>query len=178
LRAPQLFTPRLELRHPAKEDYLDYARLWSDPDVIRYLGGQPRDNQDSWLTLARQAGFWGLLGYGYWTVRRRSDGAYLGEVGFADYQRGLTPDLSGRPEAGWVLARRYWGQGYASEAVRAMHDWMDETCPGPSHCVIEPDHEVSIHLAQKFGYQDVSACDYKGQPIIIFERQQPAASGD
>ena len=46
-----------------------------DPLVMTHLGGQPLAREDAWRKLLCGAGLWGLLGYGYWAVERREDGA-------------------------------------------------------------------------------------------------------
>lgn len=116
-----------------------------------------------------------MLGYGYWIVRERRTDAFVGEVGFADFMRGIDPDISGRPEAGWALAPSAWGHGYASEATKAAHDWLDEEIPGRSTCIIDPDHAVSIRIAEKLGYREVTPTDYRGDPVLLFERFSPNA---
>lgn len=173
MRAPTLLTARLELSAPKASDFEAFAATWADEEVVRFVGGQPRDPQDSWLTLMRNAGFWDLLGYGPWTVRERETGDFVGDTGFADYRRGMTPDISGIPEAGWVFSRRHWGKGYATEALTATHAWLDQHHPGRSVCIIEPDHAASIRVAQKLGYRDFESSDYKGTPMLIFERYSP-----
>lgn len=150
------------------------AAIWADPHTVRFIGGQVRDRQDSWFTHLRQRGLWDILGYGYWIVRERRTGEFVGEIGFADWTRGLEPDISGRPEAGWVIAKPFWGQGYCTEAVRAAHDWLDHDNPGRSTCIIEPDNHASIRVAQKVGYRDVCPTEYRGTPVLLLERHTPA----
>ena len=173
MRAPTLLTARLELSAATRADFEPFAAIWADAEVVRFIGRQTRDRQDSWLTLMRGAGFWDVLGYGPWTVRERETGDYVGDVGFADYCRGMDPDISGVPEAGWVFARKHWGKGYATEALTATHAWLDQHHPGRSVCIIEPDHAASIRVAQKLGYRDFDSSDYKGDPMLIFERYSP-----
>ena len=170
MSAPKLLTTRLELSAPQASDFEAFAATWADKEVVRFVGGQTRDRQDSWLTLMRNAGFWDLLGYGPWIVRERSTGDFVGDAGFADYRRGMDPDISGVPEAGWGFAQRHWGKGYATEALTATHAWLDQHHPGRSVCIIEPDHAASIRVAQKLGYRDFESSDYKGEPMLIFER--------
>ena len=175
MNAPTLLTARLRLQAPCKADFEAYLAMWQDDEVVRFLGGQTRPHQDAWLTFIRQAGLWPVLGYGYWTVRTRREGEYVGEIGFADYGRGMVPDISGFPEAGWVLARAHWGQGYASEALGAIHNWLDHTRPGRSICIIEPDHAASIRIAQKLAYSQFADSVYRGTPMRIFERMTSGA---
>ena len=150
------------------------AAMWADPEVVTYIGGQTRDAQDAWFAHLRNRGLWDILGYGYWIVRERRSDAFVGEVGFADFMRALSPDISGRPEAGWVVAKSAWGKGYATEATKAAHAWLDEVNPGRSTCIIEPDNTVSIRVAETLGYQEIGPTDYRGDPVLLFERFSPA----
>ncbi|MEL7040248.1 MAG: GNAT family N-acetyltransferase [Pseudomonadota bacterium] len=173
MKPPTLLTNRLSLKPCENADYPDMAAMWADPAVVAHIGGQTRDAQDAWFAHLRNRGLWDILGYGYWIVRDRRSGTFVGEVGFADFKRGLDPDISGRPEAGWVLARSGWGQGYASEATQAAHDWLDATLPGRTTCIIDPDNGASIRVAMKLGYDEIGPTDYRGEPILLFERFSP-----
>lgn len=178
MSAPTLVTQRLILRPPERADSAEHAATWADPDVVRHIGGTLRDAQDAWFALLRARALWDFLGYGYWIIRERKTETYVGEVGFADFKRGMSPDLSGDPEAGWVLAKSAWGKGYATEAVAAAHNWLDETRPGRSTCIIDPDNAASIKVAAKAGYREIALTDYKDSPVIVFERHSPGTRKD
>ncbi|MEM9939735.1 MAG: GNAT family N-acetyltransferase [Pseudomonadota bacterium] len=167
---PTLLTQRLSLKPQTLEDFEEVAEMWADKEVVRFISGQIRDRQDSWFTHLRNRGLWDLVGYGYWIVRERKTGTFVGEVGFADFMRAMQPDISGRPEAGWALAKSAWGKGYATEAVLAAHNWLDDAMPGRSTCIIDPDHAVSIRIAMKVGYTELGPSDYRGSPVLVFER--------
>lgn len=149
------------------------ADMWADQEVVRFIGGHIRAPQDAWFAHLRNRGLWDMLGYGYWIVRERRSDAFVGEVGFADFKRSLKPDISGRPEAGWVLTKSAWGKGYAFEAAQAAHNWLDEELPGRTTCIIGPDNSASIRVAQKLGYQELGPTDYREDPVILFERFSP-----
>ena len=83
MSAPTLLTKRLELRAPRPEDYAAFAETWADKDVVKFIGGEPRGAQDSWLTLMRNAGAWHLLGFGPWIVCERETGRLSGMPDFA-----------------------------------------------------------------------------------------------
>ena len=67
--------------------------------------------------LLRYAGHWWLLGFGYWVLQEKATGAFVGELGFAQWKRELEPAIQ-VPEAGWVLATAAHGKGYATEALK------------------------------------------------------------
>lgn len=172
MNPPTLLTARLSLKPVELSDYQDVVDLWADEDVVRHIG-QTRSPQEVWFAQLRNRGMWSLLGYGFWIVRERRTETFVGEVGFADFKRGIEPDISGRPEAGWVLARSAWGKGYASEAIKAAHDWLDEVLPGRSTCIINPGNAASIRVAEKQNYQKIGPALLNKETVLLFERFSP-----
>ena len=115
---PQLQTERLLLRGFTQEDFEDYARFHADPEVMRYISGNPVSRSDAWRSFAVMIGHWALRGYGMWGVERKSDGSVLlGRVGL------WNPEGWPGLEVGWTLGREFWGHGYATEAARAAMDY-------------------------------------------------------
>jgi RimJ/RimL family protein N-acetyltransferase len=169
--APTIETPRLRLR-PFRADDLDaqWASM-TDPQVVRFLGGAPQSREETWRKILGSPGLWALLGYGYWAAERREDGAYLGQIGFADFKRDMNPSIEGIPEMGWILARQAQGQGYATEAVLAALDWADEALGGGEIvAIISHDNTASIRIAEKGGFVSREEALYKAEPILLFRR--------
>ncbi|WMY11489.1 GNAT family N-acetyltransferase [Paraburkholderia phenoliruptrix] len=172
-----LTSPRLTLRPHTRDDFPDSLAMWSDPEVARHIGGKPFTHEEVWARLLRYVGHWTLLGFGYWVVRETQTGRFVGEVGFADFQREIEPALTGTPEIGWALSPAMHGKGYAIEAVQAAVDWADEEWPGAqTACIIAPENEASLRVAHKAGYREQIRTTYKGQPTIMFRRPRRAAA--
>jgi RimJ/RimL family protein N-acetyltransferase len=166
-----LSTPRLTLRPHARADFADSISLWSDPDVTRHIGGRPFTREEIWSRLLRYVGHWAVLGYGYWTVRETASDRFIGEVGFADFQRDLDPSFGDAPEAGWVLAPWSHGKGFATEAVRAALAWADRELRAPrTVCMIDGANRASLRVAEKCGYVEWTRATYKGAEVLLFER--------
>lgn len=168
---PTLETERLLLRAHRLDDLEDCVALWSDPRVTRYISETPLTPEDAWSRLLRYAGYWSVLGFGYWVVEEKGTGKFLGEAGFADLRRAIEPPLGDTPEAGWVFASAAHGFGFASEAVRAIHTWGQShfSTPG-SACLIHPENAPSLRLATKLGYCETRRSEYRGRPAIILHR--------
>ena len=168
---PLLETPRLRLRGHRADDYAALAAIWADPVVVRYIGGQPSTPQEAWMRLLRYPGLWSLLGYGYWAVEEKASGRCIGDIGYADFKRDITPSLDGMPELGWVLAADAHGQGYASEALAAVLAWGQSRF-GEHHavCIIAPENVASIRVASKAGFRPWCEAVYHGSPCLIFTR--------
>ena len=170
-REDPVVTERLILRLPERSDVPGSARMWADPDVVRHVTGRPSSRQESWFRLLRHAGHWRLLGHGYWVVQDRASGAFLGEVGFADWMREIEPSMEGEPEAGWVFRTEAQGRGLAREAVRAMLDWADTFLDAPSTlCIVAPEHVASVRLARDVGYVDLLETTYEGETTLMMRR--------
>jgi RimJ/RimL family protein N-acetyltransferase len=165
---PPLDTERLALRAHCLEDFADSAALWADPMVVRYIGGRPFTAEEVWTRLLRHIGHWAALGFGYWVARDRASGRFVGEVGFADLHRDITPPL-GVPEAGWVLAPSAHGRGLAAEAVQACLDWSAAQQWARVVCIIHPGNAASIRVAAKCDFRKVMETTYRGDPTILFE---------
>ena len=168
---PVLETERLLLRAHRLADFDDCCAMWGDPVVTRYIGGKPSTREDVWGRLLRYAGHWPLMGYGYWAVEEKSFGRFIGEAGFADFKRDITPSLGDEPEIGWALTPAAHGKGYATELVAALLEWGDANLPSKrTVCLIHPDNSPSIYVAKKLGYREFARTTYKGQPTVLFRR--------
>ncbi|QAY79383.1 GNAT family N-acetyltransferase [Sphingosinicella sp. BN140058] len=168
---PIVETARLRLRSFRESDLEAHARMLGDPDFVRHLGGKTFGREESWRRLLSGAGLWALVGYGYWAIERRSDNAFIGQVGFADFKRDLEPSIENMPEMGWVLAPETHGQGIASEAVAAALDWARRELPGREIvAIIDPANAPSIRVAEKAGFHSREEASYRGEPILLFRR--------
>jgi RimJ/RimL family protein N-acetyltransferase len=164
-------TDRLTLRGHRLEDFEPLASLWGDPVVARFIGGKPATREESWARLLKYAGHWRLLGFGYWAVELNKTGQYVGDVGFANWQRDITPPLDAIPEAGWALAPTVHGQGIATEAVQAALAWTDHHFADQlTTCLVGTANTASIRVAEKTGYREFCRGDVKGKPVIQFRR--------
>jgi RimJ/RimL family protein N-acetyltransferase len=56
---------------------------------------------------------------GLWAVERKPDGEVIGYCGLVASEQGA----QGEPELAFEFLRRFWGQGYATEASWAVLDW-------------------------------------------------------
>jgi RimJ/RimL family protein N-acetyltransferase len=171
-RTPQLQTPRLVLSPHQAEDFEDLVEMWGDPAVVRFIGGRPFTPEEVWTRLLRAVGHWPLMGFGYWVVRERAGGRFVGEAGLADFHRDITPPFDGAPEAGWALAAWAHGKGFATEAMAAVMGWSDaQLKPERTVCMISPGNRASMRVAEKCGFREEVRTAYRGEATIVFERR-------
>lgn len=148
--------------------------MWADPAVTLHITGRPSTRQESWARHLRNIGHWSALGFGYWVVREKSTGLFLGEVGFGDFQRAIEPPLDAVPEMGWVLCTAAQGKGIANETATAACAWGDQLFSADKTvCIIAPEHAGSINVAQKLGFEHQHMGSYLKQQTLIMERLKP-----
>jgi len=95
--------------------------------------------------LASSAAEWERWQGGPYLIRARSDGRLLGGTGL-----GFT-----RPDeavTGYVLAKDAWGQGYATEALRAMVDISRRIDLRRLYAFCHPEHRASWRVLEKCGF--------------------------
>ena len=147
--------------------------MWSDDTFVRYVGGEIQSRSGVWKSIQKMTGGWALMGYGYWAIEDRQTAKYLGEVGFQEALRALTPSYVGIPEAGWAIAPAAWGQGIATEALSAAVSWADTRFGDlRTYCLIDIPNQASIRVAEKNGFKLAREIDYLGQPNVIMERNK------
>ena len=118
MRPPDTFeTERLRLRVPVFSDaqriFDTYAR---DPDATRYLIWQPHKTIEETHIFLKRCAEGRLNGNDFpWAVTLKESSELIGMVGLR--LNGFKADI------GYVLARPYWGKGFATEAVRAILSW-------------------------------------------------------
>jgi RimJ/RimL family protein N-acetyltransferase len=171
--APRIETERLVLRPFRAEDLDVLAAMWADEEVVRYIGGQKLSREDTWRRSLAACGQWPYVGFGYWIVETKVDGVVVGQLGFADFKRGMEPSLEGEPELGYVFSPKIHGQGIAREACSAALAWADANLSAASYpAIISPENGASIRLAERLGFERQADGVYRGETIALFRRRR------
>jgi RimJ/RimL family protein N-acetyltransferase len=165
LQIPILETERLRLRRLRGSDFEDYAALNADPEIQRHRGQGPVpwDRGRSWRHLAFLVGHWQLGRPGMWAVEHREAGVFLGVVGYAEPE-----DWPGFELAG-VLARRFWGHGYATEAAWAALDYAFNVLEKERVIsLVAPENRASIRVVARLGERLEGRIQHYGREMLCF----------
>lgn len=119
-------TQRLILRPYEVRDRAAILSHVADAEVMHFLNPLPTD-ADVDAAIERQNGYQRDLGYCFWSVEARADGAFVGVCGLKPGALG-TP-LEGSVEIGWRFGRDHWGRGFAREAAAASLAWGFDHLP-------------------------------------------------
>jgi RimJ/RimL family protein N-acetyltransferase len=156
-------TERLILRPFSEEDLDSYARIMSDPEVVRWLHGQPLDRTEAWRAIAQIRGHWDLRGYGLWAAEEKSTGKLVGRIGV---QR---PEGWPGLEAAWTVDRERWGEGFATEGGIAAIEYAFNTLDA-DHVIslILPKNIASIRVAEKIGERLERTIEFMGLEVCVY----------
>ncbi len=128
-RLDTIETERLLLRPVTPDDLEPLTALGADREVMRYIGsGKPQSRREAGLWLDRlvveaaagPAGPPGLPGWRVVTAKSGGDWLGLAALKCLAEQHAEAIGIESAVELGYRLARRFWGQGYATELSRAL----------------------------------------------------------
>jgi [ribosomal protein S5]-alanine N-acetyltransferase len=142
-----LETERLRLRLYTRDDLNDLASIVGDPVTMRYYPRPfSRDEASNWIE--RNLRRYTEDGHGLWAMVSKGSGEFVGNCGLVKQW------VDGREEieAGWLVARRRWNQGLATEAATACRDYgFDVLDIDRLISMIRPENEPSRRVAEKIG---------------------------
>ena len=159
--APMFTTERLLVRHFIPDDLEDFAALCADPVVMRYMGdGEtlPRSEVERWIAVCQTK--YATRGYGTSAVFERASGKFDGYCGVI---RAPDHDFD---ELIYAFNTVFWDKGYATEAGRAMLEYVfAHSTLAQIWATIHPENPSSVHVAEKLGFRFVrSETDEDGIP--------------
>nr|WP_239092256.1 GNAT family N-acetyltransferase [Streptomyces sp. SID14478] len=123
----------------------EMAGVLGDPALHAFIGGVPHTPQELRARYERlTAGSPDpSVTWLNWVIRLRAEDRLMGTV-----QATVTADAT---EIAWVVATDRQGGGVASEAARALVEWLDGEQVGPVIAHIHPDHAASAAVARRAG---------------------------
>ena len=166
--APELLTDRLCLRRFRPEDFEAHAAICADPEVMRFIRAGAITRADAWWQRARYMGHGDVHGYGLWAVVERATERLVGHLGFLNAEGGHGFEM------GWALARDAWGKGYAYEGTReALRVAFTDLGRDHVSCIIRPENERSIRLAEKLGGRLEGAIEENDTRLLVYGISRP-----
>ena len=143
---------RLEMRSYRDEDFDFLYSLLADPEIVQFIGNGKTRNREE----ALQFMYWIYRCYrenpelGLRVLIRKEDGATVGHAGLVPQKVEGKEEL----EIGYWVAKDYWGQGYATEAAKALRYYGSQYL-GRKRFVslIQPGNGASRKVAERLGMQ-------------------------
>ncbi len=152
-------TERLVLRPLRVSDADEMVAVLADRSLYEFTGGEPPTVSELVERYRQQTAGPGTPGEHWcnWVIRVSSGGHAIGFV-----QATVTDSAA---DLAWVLGAQDQGRGFATEAVRAVRDWLTEINVRRVQAHIHPDHEASQAVAQRIGMVRTGQCDEEDEEI-------------
>ena len=113
-----LETKRIYLREMTEEDYEDLCDILQDTETMyAYEHGFSDDEVEEWLN--KQFYRYKQFGFGLWAVIDKETQCFVGQAGLTIQCVEGKEEL----EIGYLLKKKYWHRGYATEAAIACRDY-------------------------------------------------------
>ena len=157
-----LETERLLLRELTVGDAADFFELNNDEAVIRYTGDAAFADVGAARAFLEGYRPYAETGYGRWAVERKADGVFLGWCGLKRHEDGET-------DLGFRLFRRWWGNGYATEAALAcLHvAFVRFELASVIGRTLQA-NAASVRVLEKIGMKERLPAVFHGQPAWVF----------
>lgn len=152
---------RLIMRVPDDADLAWQVAQLNSVAVMRHLGG-PREESAIAASFEHNRAVLLCGEYSFWTIALRETGEPIGKCGFTVIDAPAAPvEIVGGVQIGWTLAEPFWGQGYASEAARAV---IEHGFGSLGLQVIwsqtSDSNQGSTRVMQRLGFQRCATLDY------------------
>lgn len=161
---PILETERLSLRELGPDDLDFLASMMADPEVSHHYDRRfSREAADEWLH--RQLERYHTDGHGLWLAIEKATGKPVGQVGLIMQ----TVEGQKRPEVGWLLDRKFWGNGYATEAATAVRDAaFNRWNYAEVIALVRPANMPSQRVAERIGMTPGARIWFNGAEHVIY----------
>jgi RimJ/RimL family protein N-acetyltransferase len=164
-----LETERLLLRRLVLEDLDALFALYRDEEIRRYFPDGVLSYEQTKEELE-----WFLNGHprfpelGLWATVNKETGEFMGRCGLLPW----TIEDRQEVEVAYLLGKKFWSQGFASEAALAIvHYAFQELNLSRLICLIDPENLASVKVAERIGMnfeQRVEGIDGDNFPTLIY----------
>jgi RimJ/RimL family protein N-acetyltransferase len=164
----RLRTDDVTLTPLAISDADEMVTVLGDDELYRYTGGAPptlAELHDRYRRQLAGSSADGRQQWRNWIIRDR-DGRAVG------YIQATITDGGKRAEIAWVIGRAWQGNGYASDAARALVTWLDGQGVRPIDAHINPGHLASAAVARRAGLTPTNVVE-DGE--LLWQRLLPSA---
>ncbi|MBC1604292.1 GNAT family N-acetyltransferase [Listeria rocourtiae] len=140
-------TDRLIFRELDQLDFADLCEILQDDiTMIAYEGAFTEEEVQRWLT--KQLDNYDRWGFGLWAVINKDSGEFVGQVGLTMQWVEEEEML----EIGYLLKRKFWHQGFATEAALGCKKYAKEMLGAELvTCTIRDTNLASQKVAERIG---------------------------
>ena len=153
-------TERLVLREWRESDAEALFKYASDPDVGPRAGWPPHKSVDESREIIEKL----FCNDHTWSIELKATGEAIGCIGYYPYEESNIQIGENDAEVGYWVGKPYWGQGFCTEALRALIDYcFHEKGFTELWGDFFPDNPASGRVMEKCGFRDtghINVCSH------------------
>ena len=158
-------TPNLTLRFITSRDAPALESILGDAEVMQYSITGVHNRKQIRQFIEQRLLSYLECGFGLYALVHKQDEAMIGYCGFFIQSVEQQKEV----EVGYRLAKKYWGQGLATEAAQAVVKYGRERFNFKRYiCLIEPENVRSIRVATKLGMIFEKNIIYHGLNVALY----------
>ncbi len=159
-----LETPRLLLREFERNDACSLYELNLDPQVIQFTGDNAFSSIEEARSFLKNYAHYNTYGYGRWAVTLKPDSTFIGWCGLKYHVETQEVDL------GFRFMRKFWRNGYASEAGSACIKFAFQTLKMTRLIGrAMPENTASMKLLEKLGFTFSHRIKIDSKEWLVYE---------
>jgi RimJ/RimL family protein N-acetyltransferase len=160
-------TARLYLRQFTLNDLDDLYRIYSDAEIMKYIGKGVRTRAETESAIHNILKHWEQNNFGMWAVVHKTDCKTIGRCGLCFLDK--TPEV----ELGYALDKFYWNQGLATEASLASLNYGFEILQLEKIVAIaRPENIASQRVMQKVGMKYEKNARYYESDVVYYSKSR------
>ena len=160
-----LATERLRLRPLVSDDVPALHRFYNDPEVRRYLWDNQQVSTETVEDVVRQSQVcFEDIGAGFFAIEMLdTPGEITGFCGYRKFEQ------SDQPELLYGILPEFWGQGFVTEAAKAVLLFGFERCEMPSIiAATDTPNQASVRVLQRLGLFFQERREYHGLDTVFY----------
>lgn len=143
----EINTERTVLRLISEKDLDCIAELNEDPEVRKFFPDGVQTREQTRERIQDFVNFYKEYELPVFVIFNKSSNEFIGRCGFGPVE---TREI----EVGYLIARKFWGMGYASEALKGLLDWSKQNIKADYIIAFAPiEHTASHHVMEKCGME-------------------------
>ena len=161
---PVISTERLVLRKMTQDDAGNLLEIFSDPVAMKYYPSTKNEHETmDWITWTEKN--YHEYGVGLWIVEDKLTGEFLGQCGIVPQEVDGVIEM----EIGYLFVRRFWGNGYATEAALACKNFGFDHLKLNKLVSLTDVHNIpSTKVAERIGMKVMKTINKWGKEVYVY----------
>jgi ribosomal-protein-alanine N-acetyltransferase len=163
-------TQRLRLRHFTPNDADELHRIYSNPELFKYMSNEkPLLWEQTRTVINSIIESWQHYNFGVWALVDKRNQKLIGHCGLKYLENTLEVQI------GYLLLKRYWGKGLATEAALASLKYGFEVMKLPKIvAVAKPENIASRRVMEKVGMKYEKDAYYYNNNVVYYSISREA----